>query len=232
MRVSNRRPARIIFITGTDTGVGKTLLTALLLQHYRLNGKQALAIKPFCSGDRKDAVFLQAALDNELSLDQINPFYFSAPVAPLVAIREIGITIRMKTVLDYIRKIAASCEILLIEGAGGVLVPLGENYFVSDLINALKCEVIIVARNSLGTINHTLLSAKILKKIHAEQLRVVLMGRKKIDASSATNKDILTELLVPVPVCEIKFLGENANECSTLKNNYKKIKKTLALLGS
>ncbi|MEY2465928.1 MAG: dethiobiotin synthetase [Verrucomicrobiota bacterium] len=232
MRVSDRRRARIIFVTGTDTGVGKTLLTALLLYHFRLNGHRALAIKPFCSGDRKDAILLQVAQDNELDIDQVNPFYFSAPIAPLVAARKTGTQIRLKRVLDHIKKIAAGCEILLIEGAGGLLVPLGENYFVNDLINALKCEVIIVARNSLGTINHTLLTAKILRTLGAEQLRIVLMECEKSDASSITNKDILTELLAPIQVKGIKYLGGNANEISALKNNCKKIKKTLAQLGS
>ena len=82
------RCPRIIFITGTDTGVGKTLLTGLLLHHLRQSGCHALAMKPFCSGSRADAEFLHAVQDGELTLDEINPFFFAEPLAPLVAARE------------------------------------------------------------------------------------------------------------------------------------------------
>ena len=76
---------KIIFVTGTDTGVGKTLLTALLLQHLRAHGQSALAIKPFCSGGREDAELLHSLQENELTLDEMNPFHFKKPLAPYLA---------------------------------------------------------------------------------------------------------------------------------------------------
>src|SRR5581483_3100804 len=87
MKAEPRRAGRILFITGTDTGVGKTLLTAMLLHHLRVAGRRTLAMKPFCSGGRDDVELLHALQDGELTADEINPFYFSEPTAPLVALR-------------------------------------------------------------------------------------------------------------------------------------------------
>ena len=193
---------KIIFITGTDTGVGKTLLTALLLHHLRQSGCRALAIKPFCSGGRDDMGLLQSVQRGELSDAEVNPFYFSAPVAPLVELRKTKKNISLKDVVVHIRRIERKCDCLLIEGSGGLMVPLGKGYLVEDLVAELDCRVIVVARNQLGTINHTLLTvarlrAKGIKKRH---IMVALMSGPKTDASSASNEKILGELLRPVLV--------------------------------
>ena len=122
--VSTTGESRIVFVTGTDTGAGKTLLTGLLLHHLRQNGCHALAMKPFCSGSRADVEFLRAVQDDDLTLDEINPFFFAEPVAPLVAARKHNRLIRAPEVLRRIKGLAAQCECLLIEGIGGVMVPL------------------------------------------------------------------------------------------------------------
>src|SRR2546429_4432134 len=97
-----------IFITGTDTGVGKTVLTGLLVTHLRNQGTDALAIKPFCSGSRADAKLLQAIQDRELTLEEINPFYFPEPVAPLVAARLHRRAITLRQVLAHIERVRHS----------------------------------------------------------------------------------------------------------------------------
>src|SRR6187402_963088 len=96
---------RILFITGTDTGVGKTLLTGLLLHHLRENGVHALAAKPFCSGGTQDVVFLNEIQNGELTLRQLNPFYFRDPVAPLVAGRKHHKLVSLAQALTYLRKL-------------------------------------------------------------------------------------------------------------------------------
>ena len=176
---------RIIFITGTDTGVGKTLLTGLLLHHLRQSGCHALAMKPFCSGSRADAELLCAIQDDELPLDAINPFFFAEPLAPLVAARKHHCSIRVPEVLRRITRVASRCECLLIEGIGGVLVPLGEGFGVLDLVAKLGCEVIVVSRNRLGTINHTLLTIGALQPAGIEGLKAMLMSSPKEDSSTA-----------------------------------------------
>src|ERR1044071_5568543 len=116
-----RRSGKIIFVTGTDTGVGKTVFTGLLLHHLLKNGRDALAMKPFCSGDRGDVKLLRAMQNGKLTEDEINPFYFREPVAPLVASRQNSRLISLEEVVRRIREIAARCDILLVEGAGGLL---------------------------------------------------------------------------------------------------------------
>src|SRR5215510_6857451 len=96
----------IVFITGTDTGVGKTLLTASLLTYLRRNGLPALALKPFCCGSRADAELFYDLQERELTLDEVNPYYFSKPVAPLAAARKQRRSIQLNDVLEHIRFIA------------------------------------------------------------------------------------------------------------------------------
>ena len=237
---------RTIFITGTDTGVGKTLLTALLLAHLRRRGVPALALKPFCSGGRADAELLHTLQGGALTLDEINPFYFSEPLAPLVAARKHRRVIPLSAVLDHLHSVALrhlplatrvcagskprtkslrlKTPHLLIEGIGGLLVPLGEDYTVLDLITQLHCETIIVARNQLGAINHTLLTVRALQTACAFRLcpatrpsrlppagplKVVLMHHQAghPDPSAASNIRILSKLLAPLPVIAVPFLG-------------------------
>jgi dethiobiotin synthetase len=226
---AKRRAGRIIFITGTDTGVGKTVFTGLLLHHLRQRGQHALAMKPFCSGGRADVEFLRAAQEGELTADEINPFYFPEPVAPLVSARRRHRVIRLSEVIRRIKEVAERCEWLLIEGSGGLLVPLGEGYRVIDLIRRLRCEVLVIACNQLGTINHTLLTVGALRAVRPSEIRVILArSKRRGDISSATNGRVLGELLAPIQVCEIEFLGKNASKSGSLKKNYEKVKKTLA----
>ena len=222
---------KIIFITGTDTGVGKTLLAALLLHHLRRAGVHALAMKPFCSGGRADIQLLQSLQPGELSNAEMNPFYFAKPVAPLVA-QKGRRAIRPGDVVGKIGKIRSRCDCLLIEGSGGLLVPLGPDFLVADLIATLKCRVIIAARNRLGTINHTLLTAGALRARGSKEkeLSVVLMSERTKDSSCVTNRGVLAELLNPVPVVEIPFLGSRIWSKAAIIRSHHRLKKTLQML--
>jgi dethiobiotin synthetase len=202
---------KVIFITGTDTGVGKTVLTGLLLRHLRAHGVQALAMKPFCSGGRGDVRILQSLQKGELSDDEMNPFYFHAPVAPLVELRKTKGNIPLSEVIKRIRSVEKKCERLLIEGSGGLMVPLGNGYLVEDLILKLKCQVIVVARNRLGTVNHTLLTVA---RLHAtgigeDRIKIVLMGGSAKDISTRTNESLLKSLLGEVEIQSLPNLGKS-----------------------
>ena len=94
-----------------------------------------------------------------MTLDEINPFYFDKPLAPAAAPKRVP----FRDAWARIRALAGRCDVLLVEGAGGLLAPLGENYTVRDLIAALPCKPFVVSRNRLGTINHTLLTVKSLQ---------------------------------------------------------------------
>src|SRR5882672_12907659 len=106
-----------LFITGTDTGVGKTVLTSLLARHLRERGVAVAALKPICSGGRADARALHASLDGALTLDEINPWHFRAPLAPLLAARQEQKRVTLREVTSHVRAIASRCEVILIEGA-------------------------------------------------------------------------------------------------------------------
>jgi dethiobiotin synthetase len=220
--------ARIVFITGTDTGVGKTLLTGLLLHHLRQRGCHALAMKPFCSGSRADVEFLGAVQQRELTLDEINPFFFEQPLAPLAAAREQHVSIKLPAVLRQISNVAKRCEWLLIEGIGGVMVPLGNGFSVLDLIANLSCSTVVVSRNKLGTINHTMLTVDAMQHAGIKEFKVVLMASQETDFSANSNGRILCELLAPRPVIPVPFLGRNPARFAAVKRSEKKVKKTLA----
>ncbi|MDB6031809.1 MAG: dethiobiotin synthase, partial [Verrucomicrobiales bacterium] len=223
---------KIIFVTGTDTGVGKTLLTALLLFHLRSQGKKALAMKPFCSGGRGDAELLHSLEAEDIGLEELNPFHFKRPIAPYLAATKKELErITLEGVAHHILTVSERCDYLLVEGAGGLFVPLGENWFVKDLIEVLDCEVILVSRNRLGTINHTLLSAKTLEKLRLKRgVKVVLMGQKKPDFSAATNGKYLREALAGTPVVSVGFQGAGASRVKAIKATGKKLKIVLAPL--
>ena len=110
--------SRIIFVTGTDTGVGKTLLTASLLFHLRQAGVNALAMKPFCSGGTADVDLIQAIQGGDPPRNEVNPFYFAEPVAPLFSARKQQKNIRLMDVLAAIKRMRKRCERLIVEGAG------------------------------------------------------------------------------------------------------------------
>jgi len=232
------KEARIVFIIGTDAGVGKTLLTSLLLVNLRTGGGAALGMKPFCSGGRADVHLLRWAQERELTESEINPFYFPEPVAPLVAARKHRRTIKPEEVLAHIEEIARRCECLLVEGAGGLLVPLAKDFTTLDLIAHLRCEVIVVSRNKLGTINHTLLTVLALQGagiLHSSRAgrfprlrNVVLMNHSCRDPSCASNAQVLREYLRPIPLITLPFLGANCCSPRGLRAGQKKIKKNLA----
>src|SRR5262245_16194667 len=115
---------RTIFVTGTDTGVGKTVFAASLLHHLREQKVPALAMKPFCSGSRNDVKLLQRFQPGELTEEEVNPFYFPDAVAPLVSARRHRRKVRLSDALRRIWDAQRKCDVLIVEGSGGLLVPL------------------------------------------------------------------------------------------------------------
>jgi dethiobiotin synthetase len=134
----------------------------------------------------------------------------------------------LQAVLRQIKRVARGCQCLLIEGIGGLLVPLGQGFTVRDLIARLGCEVIVVACNRLGTINHTLLTVDALQHIGIRTLKTVLMSSTEGDFSARSNSRILAELLAPTPVLPVPCLGMNLLRIEALKKSRKKIQKSLA----
>jgi len=146
------------FITGTDTGVGKTWFTGWLVRAWLALGLNAAALKPIASGDRDDAEFLRAAMGQILTLDEINPHHFREAAAPIFAAQAENRSIDFALVNQQIRAMTARFSHLAVEGVGGWRAPLAPNYEVRDWARELGYPVVVVARGSLGTLNHTLLT--------------------------------------------------------------------------
>ena len=158
---------RGLFVTGTDTGVGKTEVSCALVAAARADGLDLGAMKPAQSGvepgDPGDAQRLRAAAGEVDPPELVCPYTFAAPLAPGVAARLAGVEIRLEVILEAAQVLAARHTALLVEGAGGLLVPLTPRHTYADLAVALGLPVLVVARVGLGTVNHTALTVEALR---------------------------------------------------------------------
>lgn len=201
-------PARILFVTGTNTGVGKTVFAALAAILLRQHGRRVVALKPICSGGRDDARLLHAAAGKVLPLDQVNPWHFRAALAPVLAARKEKQHVRLRQVVAHIRRVAKQCEVVIVEGAGGLLSPMGEGFDSRDLIAALSATPIVVCPNKLGAVNQVRLVLAALPRATAQRARVVLVNPAKADAASRTNLELLEEFVDRRNLRVIPWLGK------------------------
>lgn len=169
---------RGIFIAGTDTAVGKTLVTAALAASIRELALDVGVMKPVetgvARGQHSDAVRLVQAAQVSDALDLVRPYDFSLPVAPLDAARAERRTIKIAAIMQAYRALQAQHELLLVEGAGGVYVPVTPSMDVLALIEKLKAPTLVVGRAGLGGVNHALLTLNALRERKIEILALVL----------------------------------------------------------
>jgi dethiobiotin synthetase len=157
--------AKAYFVTGTDTGVGKTYACCALLHAARRQGLRALAMKPVAAGietDRRneDVERLLAAASAPAERALVNPFCFAEPVAPHIAAEREGRTIEAEPILSAFDRLRTAADLLLVEGVGGFRVPLSPTFDTADLAQRLALPVILVVGLRLGCLNHALLSAE------------------------------------------------------------------------
>ena len=195
------RPARerhhlrmSFFVTGTDTGVGKTYVTRLMVESLRAEGIDAVGYKPVACGDREDARIL-AEVSGGLSQDLVNPVHLQTPVAPYVAGLLENRTVNPADLLAGFSQLAAAHSTVIVEGVGGWEVPLAANYRVSDLAKDLGLPVIIVAANRLGALNHMLLTADAIRAKGLVCVGIILNQLDdELDTAMITNKGVLEDL--------------------------------------
>ena len=174
--------SKIFFITGTSTGIGKTVVTASLVRALCLRGVDAVAAKPFASGCTPDsdwrdddAQLLVAAARPREPLSVISPHRFTHPLAPATAAELENRSIPLAATIGAMHDLATRHEVLLVEGVGGAAVPLQGEYLVSDFARDLGAPVIVVASSALGTVNHTLLTIAHLRARGAYPSRAVFV---------------------------------------------------------
>lgn len=201
------KPARILFVTGTDTGVGKTVFAALATILLRQRGVRVAALKPICSGGRDDARLLHAAAGKVLPFEEVNPWHFRAALAPLLAARKEKQRVQRHAVVAQIRSVAKRFEAVIIEGAGGLLSPMGEGFDSRDLIAALRATPIVVCPNKLGAVNQVRLVLETLPAVTARKARVVLVNPAEPDAASHSNPELLKEFVSPEQLSVLPWLG-------------------------
>lgn len=194
-----------VFVTGTDTHIGKTYVSALILEELRKQGNQVLGLKPVCSGDREDAERLWKAAGGVRSLDEVNPVCYRTPVAPYTAGQLEGPVLQLAEMVSQIKEVSEGSDFTLIEGAGGWTVPLGKQedgsiFTIADLAREVGFPVLAVAANWLGAINHTTLTVNAIQADGLECVGVVLnYPMAERDVAAVTNRAVLADVL-PVPV--------------------------------
>ncbi|MCY8024753.1 dethiobiotin synthase [Bacillus sonorensis] len=195
------------FVTGTDTGVGKTVISCGIAALLKKKKVDVGVFKPFLSGISRshptsDTALLKEMSQSSLSYEDITPFEFKEPLAPYTASVLEGKPVGLKEAVDHWQKIRDQHDLFIVEGAGGIAVPLGNDYLVSDLIKALELPVVIVARPDLGTINHTYLTVQYAKSMGLQLLGIVIngiSGRPGLDEE--TNPNMIETL------CDMPILG-------------------------
>ena len=191
---------RGLFIPGTDTGVGKTHIACEIVRELRTAGHRVGAFKPACSGATIDTTSrphwddidrLRGALGDDISVDRICPQRFLAPLAPPVAARQEKRSVDLDAILRGLNAWRLDCDIVIVEGAGGLLCPLTDKLTMADLAAQLGFPLLIVSRLGLGTINHTLLTVEVARQ-RGLSLAGILFNEPTpmtADVSSATNAD-------------------------------------------
>lgn len=160
--------ARSVYVTGTDTGVGKTVAAVALVHRLRMAGWRTAGMKPVASGceptpeglRNEDALALQAASDPPPAYGDVNPYALALATAPQLAARAMGVHIALPTLCDAHARLAARCDATVVEGAGGWLAPFDAGLEQADLVRALDLPVVLVVGLRLGCLNHARLSAR------------------------------------------------------------------------
>jgi len=185
-----------LFITGTDTGVGKTHAAVQLLRLLGASGMRCAGMKPICCGDRRDAELLLTAGSDGLTIDEINPVWLKTPAAPFAAARIEQVKIDIECIVAALRALQDRVEHVVVEGVGGWLVPIRADYFVSDLAVEMKLPVLVVALNRLGCLNHTALTVRSIGEHGLPCAGIVLNELPgATDIATATNAEILQEIM-------------------------------------
>jgi len=205
------------FVTGTDTDAGKTLMACGLLEKARQQGLKTVAVKPVAAGCEQtpeglrnsDALLLQDAMTMELPYEQVNPIAFEPPLAPHIAAMREGRSLSVERLEGFCRGATIqACDLALIEGAGGWLVPLNPRETLADLAKAVQAPVILVVGMKLGCINHALLTVQAIAR---DGLPLAGWVANKIDPDMGAYEENLMTLktLIDAPLLgEVPFLGD------------------------
>ena len=194
-----------LFVTGTDTGVGKTVVSAALLHAFRAHGRRAVGMKPVASGCERapegwrneDALALQAASDPWPPYDDVNPYALPAPLAPEIAARDAGVDVQLGVLVSAFERLHPLADMVLVEGVGGWAAPLTATLDQRHLVQELRLPVVLVVGMRLGCINHARLSAR---AIQEDGARLVGWIANEVDPVMARRDENFALLSARMPV--------------------------------
>lgn len=221
---------RGFFITGTDTGVGKTVIASAIIKALHAQGINACGMKPIETGCTRignnlypsDGMFLKKVAGMNENIKYITPYCFETPVAPSLASEMEGKSVNINVIMQKFNSLLKRYNATVVEGVGGLLVPIKKDYFVIDLIRELKLPLIVVSRPSLGTLNHTLLTVNYALREDIKVSGIIINFSRPPDGniSEETNPYIIQKMS-PVPVIGIfpylSNLGDEILERNALK---------------
>ena len=226
-RTYNNRMTRGIFITGTDTEIGKTVIAGGLAAALKQAGTNVGVMKPISTGGTADAQFLKHAAQVDDALSVVNPIFLRNPLAPAVAARIENRDIDLRSVETAFTALQKRYDFVIVEGVGGIAVPIRDDFLVVQLIQQLQLPILIVATTGLGTLNHTLLTVAFAQQFNIQIAGIVLNGLRQETAglAEATNPVEIEKLTgVPVigvvpyqkeldtPYPDVRFLSEFMNQ--------------------
>ena len=229
-RDSNQAEA-VFLVTGSDTGAGKTVFTGLLGRYLDENGVRLCLAKPFCSGGRGDVEFLAAC--GALGQAEVNYWYDDEPISPAAWELRSGEEVDFEGCEQWLQKVEGGwlkeqgeCGVLLVEGVGGLLAPLAKGVTVASLGQALGSQLIVVAPNRVGVVNHVLLTAEAASARDLSVICVVLMQQEEPDVSAIDNAELIRMHFPEIPdfkgVYEFPWLGVGADNPALIAVNVKK----------
>jgi dethiobiotin synthetase len=212
------------FVTGTDTGAGKTLVASALLRAFALSGLRAVGMKPVATGCRahahdranEDVAALVAASNVRVPIDLINPYCFEPAIAPHLAAQQAGSPISLARIRECYVSLASLADRVVVEGAGGLLVPLNRQEDWGDLVRLLDLSVVLVVGMRLGCLNHALLTAE---AIRSRGLPFAGWVANRIDSAMPFFEDNLETLRgkLPVPlIATMPFAPDQARACAAM----------------
>ena len=201
-----------LFVTGTDTDVGKTCVSASIVKNLRDMDIDVGVMKPFASGHKKnsnslpqDVEILMKYSGSQDPIDLVNPYFFEIPTSPYDAAKILVQKINLQKVIDAYNKLLSSHDLVIVEGIGGLMTPITQNYFVSNLISELDIDTIIVMGSKLGTVNHTLLTYEHCKQMHLK-LKGFIINQTEPNGYELTNlKQQIMELTSQIVYCAIPY---------------------------
>lgn len=201
------------FVTGTDTGVGKTTVTVRLMQQLVAQGLTVIGMKPVASGcewldgrwQNEDVRQLTAASNVQAPPELVNPYCFEPAIAPHIAAAQTGVAIDLNIIQDAYTQLSTMADMVIVEGAGGLLVPLNGKQTMADLIQALNIPALMVVGMRLGCINHALLTAQVMKQRGIDFCGWVANSIDPQMSMPQENLQTLIESLQQPPLLEVPF---------------------------